>query len=116
VAEAQQVLDEGIEQTVNLGNALSELARGVKISQIAAQSKFLSKHLPEVSLEYITPPEIHYEPGRINGSFRFGQTNVSAVMGKVELQNFTFASVRSYLEKTPSLEITTKGWVFDFNA
>jgi hypothetical protein len=114
VSEARQVFESDLERTVRSGDAYAQLHKHMTIGQLAAQAKYFDNHLPEPYLEYIMPPEIHYELRDIITDVQPGQVNVNVSLGKVELLNHSPAVIESYVERAPMLEIKTEGWAFDF--
>jgi hypothetical protein len=115
-AEAQQVFQADLERSVRSGDAFAQLHKHMTVGQLAAQAKYFDNNIPEVNLEYIMPPEIHYEPRKVITDVQPGRLNIDAALGKVEILNYAPAVVEVYLERESMLEITTKGWAFDFEA
>ncbi|MCL1790450.1 MAG: DUF6470 family protein [Peptococcaceae bacterium] len=85
VAEAKQIFDSDLVRTVQVGDEMAKMPMAVSIGQVAAKAKFFDKPHPEISMEYIAPPEIHYEPGDIRYEVRLGRIRMNADMGKVEM-------------------------------
>ncbi|MCL1917096.1 MAG: DUF6470 family protein [Peptococcaceae bacterium] len=115
-AEARQVFEADLKRTVNSGDAFAQLHRHMTVSQWAAQAKYFDNDLPEMCLEYIMPPEIHYEPREVITDVQLERLKINGALGKVEVVNYAPAVVDVYLEREPLLEITTEGWAFDFEA
>ena len=113
VAEARQIYESDLVRTVQTGDAFVRLHSPVSVGELAARIKYFDNPLPEIGLEYIAPPEIHYEPGEISYEVVPGQINMDVRPGRVEMLNYEPAEVKVYLEQAPVLEITTKGWAFD---
>ncbi|MDR2737132.1 MAG: DUF6470 family protein [Gracilibacteraceae bacterium] len=116
VAEARQIFETDLVRTVQAGDALAKPHMAVSIGRLAAQAKYFDNAHPEVSLEYIAPPAMHYKPTIIQHEVKMGQVTVNVVLGKVEMHNYTPAEVEVYLERAPELEISAQGWAFDFKA
>ena len=114
--EARAVFQADLERTVGSADAFAQLHKHMTVGQWAAQAKYFDHNIPEVNLEYIMPPEIHYEPRKVITDVRMGQLDIDAILGKVEVINYAPAVVEVYLEREPLVEITTQGWAFDFKA
>lgn len=109
--KSDEKFQENLQKTIFIGRSISQIEKKPSIGNIVFEA--MAPPEQEVIIAATAPIKISYTPGDISFESKPGMVSVSVDEGKVSVENFTFPSIRVFLEQEPYLEIKAVGETID---
>jgi hypothetical protein len=111
VQEAQADYLTGLEKNVALGNTLAAIQNKLSLGEIIA--RFNEPREKDLMIQPLAPIRIISQPGTLHYQAELGGLSTKLEYGEVSIDNFTYPSVKAYLEQKPELRIEAVGQIVD---